>query len=112
MNTGDVDLWMSLWDENGIRLAPDVPAAHGKAQILPGIQKAFGAFNLKVDIKSEEIVVLGDYAFSSGTRRLLEDLPRLLQLQLAAEVRWGRGILEARAHGVAGVPTSMLPHCC
>jgi ketosteroid isomerase-like protein len=66
-NTGNVDLWMSLWDENGIRLAPDVPAAHGKAQILPGMQKALGAFNIKIDIKREEIVVLDDYAFSSGT---------------------------------------------
>jgi ketosteroid isomerase-like protein len=67
VNTGNANLWLSLWDENGIRLAPDAPAAHGKAQILPGIQKAFGAFNLKVDIKAEEIVILGDWAFSSGT---------------------------------------------
>jgi ketosteroid isomerase-like protein len=67
VNTGDANLWISLWDENGIRLAPDAPAVHGKAQILPGIQKAFGAFNLKVSIKSEEIVILGDWAFSSGT---------------------------------------------
>jgi ketosteroid isomerase-like protein len=43
-----------------------VPAAHGKAQILPGIQKAFSAFDLKVTIRSEEIVILGDWVFSSG----------------------------------------------
>jgi ketosteroid isomerase-like protein len=67
VNTGDANLWISLWDENGIRLAPDAPAVHGKAQILPGVQKAFGAFKLKIDIRSEEIVILGDRAFSSGT---------------------------------------------
>lgn len=32
-NTGDFELWISLWDDNGIRMAPDTLAAFGKEQI-------------------------------------------------------------------------------
>jgi uncharacterized protein (TIGR02246 family) len=69
-NTGDLDLWLSLWDDNGVRLAPDTPAVYGKEQIRAQMQVPFDQFNNKIAIKNEEVEVAGDWAFSRGTYTL------------------------------------------
>jgi uncharacterized protein (TIGR02246 family) len=65
-NTSDLELWLSLWDENGIRMAPDDPAAFGKEQIRAQMEPLFGQFNTEIAINNEEVQIAGDWAFSRG----------------------------------------------
>jgi uncharacterized protein (TIGR02246 family) len=69
-NTGDLELWLSLWDDNGVRLAPDTPAAFGKEQIRDQMTIPFEQFTNKAVINNEEVEVAGDWAFSRGTYTL------------------------------------------
>ena len=66
-NTGDVSLYMSLWDDNGIRMAPDTPAVQGKDQIKEQIQPGFELFDSTIDIKKVEVQLSDDWAFKRGT---------------------------------------------
>jgi uncharacterized protein (TIGR02246 family) len=65
-NTDDLELWISLWDENGIRMAPDTPATFGKEQIRAQMEPLFGQFNFEITINNEEVQIAGDWAFSRG----------------------------------------------
>jgi ketosteroid isomerase-like protein len=67
VGTGDVDLWISLWDKNGVQMPPNQPALKGTDNIVVRRRKGAEAFNAQMEIRSEEIVVEGDMAFSRGT---------------------------------------------
>lgn len=69
-NTGDLDLWISLWTDDGIRMAPDIPAVIGKEQIRATMKSLFDQFIFKGVINNEEVRVVGDWAFSRGTGTL------------------------------------------
>jgi len=69
-NTGDLDLWISLWTDNGIRMAPDAPAVFGKEQIREKMKSLFDQLIFKIAITNEEVRVAGDWAFSRGTYTL------------------------------------------
>jgi uncharacterized protein (TIGR02246 family) len=71
-NTGDVELFMSLWDDNGVQMAPDAPANIGKEQIRSGMEAFFGAFDCVLPIFLEDAVIAGDWAF--GRCRYTESL--------------------------------------
>jgi ketosteroid isomerase-like protein len=65
--TGDATLWLSLYDENGIQLPPDTPARPKKVlnEVVP---KGWAAMKIHtMDIKAEEIVIIGGFAYSRGT---------------------------------------------
>ena len=64
---GDLDLWISLWTDDGIRMAPDAPAVIGKEQIREAMKPAFDQMTLDVTIANKEVRVAGDWAFSRGT---------------------------------------------
>lgn len=66
-NTGDLDLWISLWTDNGIQMPPDTPARIGKEQIREKMKPLFDQFIIKIAITCEEVRVTGDLAFSRGT---------------------------------------------
>jgi uncharacterized protein (TIGR02246 family) len=66
-NTGDLDLWISLWGDNGIRMAPGTPAVFEKEQIRAQMKVPFEQFDTKIAINCEEVQVAGDWAFSRGT---------------------------------------------
>lgn len=70
VNTGDLNLWISLWDENGIQLAPDAPAVVGKAAIRTKYAKIFPQVTLKIAITNREVRVAGEWAYSRGTYTL------------------------------------------
>lgn len=70
VNTGDLDLWISLWDANGIQLAPDAPAVVGKAAIRAKYAKIFPQVTLKIAITNQEVTVAGVWAYSRGTYTL------------------------------------------
>ena len=59
-NTGDFDLWMSLWTDDGVQMPPDTPARIGKEQIREGMKLAFDQMNLDIAITIEEAKVHGD----------------------------------------------------
>lgn len=66
-NTGDLDLFLSLWADDAIRMEPDAPAIVGIEQIQARFEFFFGQFDQKLDIHGEtEVQVSGDMAFSRG----------------------------------------------
>lgn len=70
-NSGDLDLFMSLWTDDAIRMGQDIPAAVGKAQIQSHFVALFAQFILKIVIYGEtEVQVSVDNAFSWGTATL------------------------------------------
>ncbi len=60
VNTGDFDLWMSLWTDDSVQMPPDTPARIGKEQIREGMKPAFDQMNLDIAITIEEAKVHGD----------------------------------------------------
>lgn len=63
---GDADAWLALWDDGGVQMPPGVPA-RGKDVLVQGVPKAFEAMPASaMDIRPEEIVIMGDWAFSRG----------------------------------------------
>jgi len=65
MTTGDLDLWMSLYTEDTVKMAPDAPAAFGKEELRAMMQPLFDNFTFEeMAIFDVEIKVAGDYAFT------------------------------------------------
>jgi uncharacterized protein (TIGR02246 family) len=70
-NTGDFDLWISLWADDGIQMPPDTPTRIGKEQIGEGIKPAFDQMNLDIAIHSiEDAKVYGDLGLTRCTYTL------------------------------------------
>ena len=67
INAGDLDLWISLWADNGIQMPPNAPAVIGKGQLRAENESMFGEFILKMVITNKEVRVAGDLAFVRGT---------------------------------------------
>ena len=67
ISTGDIDLWMSIWINDGIRMEPDMPAITGKEQIRARMQSISDIYKFKMTIDVEEIKVFENWAFSRGT---------------------------------------------
>ena len=63
---GDAETWLGLWDEEGIRMPPGVPAVDF-ASFAPGTPERFANPPASMEIKPEEVVVTGDWAYSRGT---------------------------------------------
>lgn len=67
VNDEDIERWMALWIEDGIRLPPDKPRAVGLEQIRASAEPVFANFDLeKFTINPEETRILGDRAYSHG----------------------------------------------
>ena len=62
---GDADTWLGLWDKEGIRMPPGVPAVD-YATFAPGTPERFAKPPSSMEINSEELVVAGDFAYSRG----------------------------------------------
>ena len=69
-NTGDFDLWISLWADDGVRMAPDTPAQIGKEQIGEAMKPAFDQMNFIITIHIEETKVYGDLGLTRCTYTL------------------------------------------
>lgn len=67
-NDGDMDRWISLWIEEGIRMPPDAPRSVGLPQIRVSIQQIFENINFEeFTINPDEVHVMGDQAYSHGS---------------------------------------------
>lgn len=63
---GDAVAWLALWDDGGIQMPPGIPA-RGKDVLMKAVPKAFAARPASaMQITPEEIVIMGDWAFSRG----------------------------------------------
>ncbi|TET25720.1 MAG: SgcJ/EcaC family oxidoreductase [Candidatus Aminicenantes bacterium] len=61
LNTGDFDLWISLWADDGVQMPPDAPAVIGKEQIRDAMKPAFDQMTVDIAITSiEDVKVYGD----------------------------------------------------
>lgn len=70
-NTGDFELWISLWADDGVQMPPDSPARIGKEQIREGMKPAFDQMNLDIVIHNiEDAKVSGDFGLSHCTYTL------------------------------------------
>lgn len=63
---GDAESWISLWDVDGIQLAPGAPMSVGKAEIWKNNKDGFGGGEMKFNIAQQEIVVSGWYGYIRG----------------------------------------------
>jgi uncharacterized protein (TIGR02246 family) len=71
VNTGDFDLWISLWADDGVQMPPGTPARIGKEQIREGMKPAFDQMNLDVAINNiEDAKVYGDLGLTRCTYTL------------------------------------------
>jgi len=71
VNTGDLDLWMSLWADDGVQMPPGSPARVGKEQIREGMGPLFDGMNLDITIdRLEETKVYGDLGLTRCTYTL------------------------------------------
>jgi uncharacterized protein (TIGR02246 family) len=60
-NTGDFDLWISLWADDGVQMPPDENSIIGKDQIREANKPGFDQMNLDIAITSiEGAKVYGD----------------------------------------------------
>ena len=66
-NTGDLDLYISLWTDDGVQMPPDTPAAIGKEQIRARMKPLFDQFIMEISLSIEEVRVAGDWAFGRCT---------------------------------------------
>ena len=67
-NEDDIDHFMSLWDDDAIRMSPDLPAFVGKEMVCSYFETLFEKSTGIVAIYGEtEVQVAGDMAFSRGT---------------------------------------------
>jgi uncharacterized protein (TIGR02246 family) len=69
-NTGDFDLWISLWADDGVQMPPDDPARIGKVQIREKMKPLFDQFILKIDVDIAEARVYGDLGLTRCTYTL------------------------------------------
>lgn len=68
VNDGDMDRWISLWIEEGIRMPPDAPRSVGLPQIRVSLESIFENINFEeFSINPDEVHVLGDQAYSHGS---------------------------------------------
>ena len=71
VNTGDLDLFLSVWADDATRMEPDTPAITGKEQIRAHFKAPFEQFNYDTDVYGDsEVQVSGDLAFYRGNYTL------------------------------------------
>jgi ketosteroid isomerase-like protein len=64
----DVESWIALWDEKGIKMAPNSPAIYGKSAIEEMKRKKSQApDDVEMSIKIEDTQIAGDFGFAHGT---------------------------------------------
>lgn len=67
METGDLELWLSLHADDIVKMAPDAPATYGKEELRTSTKPLFDNFTIEMDYYCEEIQVDGDLGFARGT---------------------------------------------
>lgn len=66
-NTGDLAPMMNLWLDDAVRMAPNEPAAVGKAAVEAQYRAMFSEFTLELCAQAQRVEVAGDWAWSWWT---------------------------------------------
>ena len=91
-NTGDLDLFISLWADDATRMEPGTPAIVGKENIRAHFKTIFDLFNHKmVMIGETEVQVFGDLAFAYGTVTL-SSTPKEEGPTIQTDIKWLDGL--------------------
>ncbi len=65
---GDLEQWISLWSEDGKRLAPNAPASVGVEEIRAAVGPLFELFYFEeFNVDPDGVRILGDEAYVHGT---------------------------------------------
>ncbi len=70
VNTGDLELWLSLHTDDVVKMEPDVPAIFGKEELRTFFKPLFDDFITEMALYPEEAQVEGDLGFARGTYTL------------------------------------------
>ncbi len=65
--TGDIELYLSLFTEDAVMMAPEIPAIIGKEELRPIIKDVFGLFDLDLPYTVNEAEVTADWAFARSS---------------------------------------------
>ena len=68
-NAGSVELMRVHFADDVVMMAPNMPAVTGADSVAAAMRSFFDAFTFQAQYTSQEIVVLGDWAFDRGTVR-------------------------------------------
>jgi ketosteroid isomerase-like protein len=68
-NAGDADAMYRYLASDIVVMAPNVPPMRGAELTPASLRSYFEQFDMKVEYRSEEIVIAGDWAFDRGTGR-------------------------------------------
>ena len=68
VNADDFGLWLALWNEDGIQMPPGAAQRTGWEQIRSEVEPIFKHFDQQIVIYQDDTQVLGDLAYSHGTR--------------------------------------------
>ena len=91
-NTGDLDLFISLWADDATRMEPGTPAIVGKENIRAHFKMLLDQFTLKmVMIGETEVQVSGDLAFAYGTVTL-SSTPKEEGPAIQTDIKWLDGL--------------------
>ena len=66
-STGDAELYLSVFTEDAVVMAPGSPAVIGKEELRPIIEGLFGLFDLELPYTMDEVGVTGDKAFARSS---------------------------------------------
>lgn len=68
VNDGNLERLLALWTDEGIQMPPGAPLRIGKELIRREMQSLFDQYDIsKMIIHTEEVRILGDWAYSHGT---------------------------------------------
>jgi ketosteroid isomerase-like protein len=68
MNDGDLDRWITLWDDDGIQMPPNCPPRKGKAAVLAAMRSDFRDYQLrKFTVIPHESAADRNIGYSSGS---------------------------------------------
>jgi len=70
MNTGDLELWLSLHADDVVKMPPDEPAIFGKEELRANNEPVFNNFTLEMVLYPEEAQVDGELGFAWGNYTL------------------------------------------
>jgi len=70
VNTGDLDLFISIHTDDTVNMAPDAPATFGKQELRASLEPFFDNFTSEMILYPEEAQADGDLGFARGTYTL------------------------------------------
>jgi ketosteroid isomerase-like protein len=97
---GDLDLWMSLWANDGVQMPPDAPALVGKEEIRSAAKPEFDDLDMNLTILSIE-----DAKITGGL-----GLTRCVyKLEVRPKAGKSNRMVPGRLFTIASTPASRLP---